>query len=101
MYDAKEDASTFALRLDIAPIAMFDWVPCVFVLSAPWSTIQRQPLRILQLCTGLSPRTHVCILCLVLSRPSMFQGKDVKLGTEFIYGMSLPQNDPFMQVNRP
>ena len=41
MYNAKEDASTFALRLDIAHIAMFDWVPCVFVLSAPWSTIPR------------------------------------------------------------
>ena len=55
------NASTFLLVSDIASIAMFGWVPCVFVLPAPFLVVKSKVTRAYSSTLHRAVATDACV----------------------------------------
>ena len=55
------NASTFLLVSDIANIAMFGWVPCVFVLPAPFLVVKSKVTRAYSSTLHRAVATDACV----------------------------------------
>ena len=70
------NASTFVLGSDFANIAMFGWVPCVFVLPAPFLVVKSKVIRAYSLTLHRAVATDACVHTVPCAEPAFHVARE-------------------------